>query len=95
MRTTKATFLTLILAMALAVPATSLAQRQRNREELRRDRGFAGSGGRGLDRNFEAVAPALGEAMPDVVVYDAEGTPHRLPELLRGHYSVLILGCLT
>ena len=41
------------------------------------------------------MAPAIGEPMPDVVVYDDEGAPHRLPDLLRGHYSVIILGCLT
>ena len=93
MRTTKAFFLILLLALALAAPATSLAQRQRNRPGIGRDRGFGGAGG--LAGNFEAVAPAVGEPMPDVVVYDDEGTPHRLPDLLRGHYSVIILGCLT
>lgn len=93
MRTTKATFLTLLLALALAAPATSLAQRQRGRQGSGRDQGFGG-GGR-LTANFEAVAPDIGDAMPDVLVYDDEGMPHRLPELLRGHYTVIILGCLT
>ena len=88
---TKATLLILLLALTLAAPATSLAQR--NRQGMGRDRGFGGPGG--LAANFEAVAPAIGEPMPDVVVYDGEGTPHRLPDLLRGHYSVLIPGCLT
>ncbi len=83
----------MLLALALAAPATSLAQRQRGRQGPGRGQGFGGGGG--LAGNFEAVAPATGEAMPDVVVYDNEGTPHRLPDLLRGHYSVLILGCLT
>ena len=48
-----------------------------------------------MSRNFEAVAPDVGEPMPDVLVYDDEGMPHRLPELLSGHYTVIILGCLT
>ncbi len=86
-------FVTLLLALALAAPATSLAQRQRGGQGSGRDRGFGVDGG--MFRNFEAVAPAIGEPMPDVVVYDDEGAPHRLPDLLRGHYSVIILGCLT
>ena len=93
MKATKATFLTLLMALLLAAPAISMAQRQRGRQDIGRDRGFGGGGA--MARNFEAVAPDIGEAMPDVLVYDADGTPHRLPDLLRGHYSVLILGCLT
>ena len=93
MRTTKAAFLIMVLALALAAPATSLAQRQRGRQGAGRGQGFGGGGG--MFQNFEVVAPDIGEAMPDVVVYDNEGMPHRLPDLLRGHYSVVILGCLT
>ena len=89
MRSTKAAFLTVVLTLALAAPAMSLAEGQRNRQRMGR------GGGGGLAGNFEAVAPAIGEPMPDVVVYDDEGAPHRLPDLLRGHYSVIILGCLT
>ena len=86
-------FLTLLLALVLAAPATSMAQRQRGRPGSGPDQGFGGGGG--MFRNFEAVAPDIGEPMPDVVVYDDAGTSHRLPDLLRGHYSVVILGCLT
>ncbi len=93
MKSTKVTFVIWLLAVALAAPATSLAQRQRGRQGSGRGQGFGGGGG--MFQNFEAVAPDIGEAMPDVVVYDDEGMPHRLPDLLRGHYSVVILGCLT
>jgi len=93
MKSTRVTFVILLLALALAAPATSLAQRQRGRQGSGRGQGFGGGGG--MFQNFEAVAPDIGEAMPDVVVYDDEGMPHRLPDLLRGHYSVVILGCLT
>ena len=48
-----------------------------------------------LIENFERDAPAVGEPMPDVVVYDRDGSPLRLPELLNEHYTVLIQGCLT
>ena len=50
---------------------------------------------RPVGRNFEANAPAVGELMPDVAVYDRDGTEHRLRDLLGERYTVLILGCLT
>ncbi len=37
----------------------------------------------------------LCEAMPSVMVHDATGEPIPLEHLFRGHYSVVILGCLT
>ena len=46
-------------------------------------------------RGFEATAPAIGEQMPDLVVYDADGEGRRLRELLQGHYTIIVLGCLT
>jgi hypothetical protein len=46
------------------------------------------------DRFVEA-APGVGQPPPDVVVYDADGNEQKLRELLRGRYSVLVLGCLT
>ena len=48
-----------------------------------------------VSRNFERNAPAVGESMPDVVVYDRDGAEHQLRDLLSESYSVLILGCLT
>ncbi len=44
---------------------------------------------------FEAAAPAVGEPLPDLVVYDAGGEKQRLGQLLQGHYAVIVLGCLT
>jgi hypothetical protein len=44
---------------------------------------------------FEASAPAVGERLPDLVVYDAGGEKRRLGQLLQGHYAVIVLGCLT
>ena len=46
-------------------------------------------------RRFEATAPAIGEPLPDLVVYDASGHERALDELLHGHYTILVLGCLT
>jgi hypothetical protein len=92
MKPTKTALMALLLTAAIAVPAVASAQRGR-RQRMGRDQGFGGAGAMG--RNFEAEAPKVGEPMPDVLVYDDEGNPHRLPELLGEHYSVLILGCLT
>ena len=50
---------------------------------------------RPVGRNFEENAPAVGEVMPDVAVYDRDGGEHRLGDLLGERYTVLILGCLT
>ena len=46
-------------------------------------------------RRFESTAPAVGERLPDLTVYDAGGEKRRLGQLLRGHYAVIVLGCLT
>ena len=54
------------------------------------------SGGRGfVTQRFLETAPDIGEPMPEATVYDADGKTHELGELLKGHYSVLVLGCLT
>ena len=46
-------------------------------------------------RRFESTAPAVGEPLPDLAVYDAGGKELRVGELLQGHYTVIVLGCLT
>ena len=48
-----------------------------------------------VEERFAAAAPAIGEAAPDVTVLDANGREHQLRAILKGNYSVLILGCLT
>ena len=44
---------------------------------------------------FEQTAPDIGEQMPNLQIYDADGKEIWLHDALRGHHSVLILGCLT
>ena len=46
-------------------------------------------------RRFDATAPAVGKPLPDLAVYDSGGKKLRLGELLHGHYTVIVLGCLT
>ncbi len=63
--------------------------------------GLAGSAQAQLDprkqanRRFESTAPAVGEPLPDLTLYDAGGKGLRVSELLQGHYTVIVLGCLT
>ena len=73
----------LALVFSLGLVATAVAQP-------------GGADGRGmLMRNFEEHAPAVGELMPNLPVYDRDGQESRLPALLDGRFTVLILGCLT
>jgi hypothetical protein len=52
-------------------------------------------GWQAVEDRFAEAAPAVGEPAPDVVVLDADGKAHQLRAVLRGNYSVLVLGCLT
>lgn len=45
-------------------------------------------------QRFQA-APGIGEPLPDLTIVDANGGPVNLREIARGHYTVLVLGCLT
>ncbi len=45
-------------------------------------------------RSFAARAPQVGQQLPDVTIFDAQGNPFPLAQL-RGHYTVLVFGCLT
>jgi hypothetical protein len=75
-----------MLTAAVALGAASVAAAQPG----------AGLDGRGsLLRTFEANAPAVGERMPNLPVFDRDGQESRLPALLDGRVTVLILGCLT
>ena len=73
----------LVLAFSLGLVATAAAQP-------------GGADGRGmLMRNFEEHAPAVGELMPSLPVFDRDGQESDLRELLHGRVTVLVLGCLT
>ncbi len=47
------------------------------------------------DARFLALAPQVGEMVPDLAIVDDKGDPVHLRELTQGHYTVLTLGCLT
>lgn len=47
-----------------------------------------------LTTRFEASSPKLGEPLPDLAGYTADGVPVNLRSL-RGQHTVLVFGCLT
>ena len=47
-----------------------------------------------LQRRFDATSPDVGEPVPDVTLFDADGKPFSLRRL-KEHYTVLVFGCLT
>jgi hypothetical protein len=48
-----------------------------------------------LKERFEAAAPAIGERVPDLSIYTSSGEHVRFHDLVLGHYSVVVFGCLT
>ena len=68
----------LVTGLALALAAPALAQ---GKKEQR-------------DEDFEKARPAVGDPLPDVVVYSPDGKDVKTSEL-RGHHVVLTFGCLT
>jgi cytochrome oxidase Cu insertion factor (SCO1/SenC/PrrC family) len=47
-----------------------------------------------LKIHFDDHSPPLGSALSDVLAMDADGNEFRLSGL-KGHYSVIVFGCLT
>jgi hypothetical protein len=43
---------------------------------------------------FVVAHPAVGDPLPDVAVFNPDGTPFHTGDL-RGHFTVLTFGCLT
>ena len=37
----------------------------------------------------------LDEKVPEVTAYDSKGEPFPFSEKMKGHYSVIVFGCLT
>jgi len=70
-----------LLALTLfvaALPAMTWAQQRKKASE----------------EDFVKEKPAVGDAFPDVVIYDPSGKEVKTSSF-RGHYTVLTFGCLT
>jgi len=48
----------------------------------------------GVNERFERSSPAVGQPLPELTCYDAAGAEVKLHEV-KGHYTVLVFGCLT
>ncbi len=67
------------------------------REELSQGRPGGGPGGRpgrGPGGPSQQSGSLVGQPLPDITVYDAQGNEFSLSSL-KGNYSVLVFGCLT
>lgn len=42
-----------------------------------------------------SAIPAIGDPVPKLPAYDAEGNSFDLAERLKGNYAVVVFGCLT
>ncbi|MDP7273876.1 MAG: hypothetical protein QF363_00245 [Planctomycetaceae bacterium] len=66
----------------------STSPRRRQREDSSQSRRNQ------LTRRFEASSPKLGDPLPDLAGYTADGVRLNLRSL-RGQHTVLVFGCLT
>lgn len=73
-----------LLTMILLGAGPSLEAQQRSKNSARSR----------LNGRFDSSAPKIGEALPAVSGFTAEGRPLNL-KVLRGQYTVLVFGCLT
>ena len=49
-----------------------------------------------LEVRFDQTAPAIGQPLPDLTLFDDQGNPVNMSELpATGRYTVLTVGCLT
>ena len=78
-------FVQSVLAQDLRRDAPRRPESKANKSESGRDR---------VSGRFNDASPKLGELLPDVGGYTADGKPVRLRSL-KGDYKVLVFGCLT
>ena len=87
-----------VLAVCLSVTATGFAQSSSNQPE--KSKAEKKSKTKSVSRReqvrirFAARSPKVGELLPDVSAFDADGKPFKLSSL-KGQYTVLVFGCLT
>ena len=72
-----------LLGVMLAIVATAAGQ----------DRGDSEASREAVNRAF-VQGPKVGDALPDVQLFDAKGKPFGLGQL-KDQYTVLVFGCLT
>ena len=93
MKRTLPILLVAVIVLSAAAPAAAQRGGRGRFQGMDRERGFSARDM--VNSKFDVAAPAIGESMPDITVYDEAGKPVSLKNLLEGHYSVVVLGCLT
>ena len=85
-----------ILVVLLSV--TVVAAQPVNRDGQGAKRSASGqrvtNAGARLANEFSKKGPKIGDLLPDVTVYDADGKEFKLRRV-KGHYAVIVSGCLT
>ena len=88
----------IVLAICLSVTATCFAQSSSNQPEKSKDekksKTRSVSPREQARFRFAAGSPKVGQLLPDVSAYDADGKPFKLSSL-KGQYTVMVFGCLT
>ncbi|MEC9007764.1 MAG: hypothetical protein VX311_11575 [Planctomycetota bacterium] len=88
----------LLAGMVFSVSARAQAPEREDRGPDKRRPGQASpkseSSRDRLNRRFNESSPDIGELVPDVAGYTADGKPVSL-RALKGDYKVLVFGCLT
>lgn len=98
-RTSRGTAAILALALGAGTGAAAMAgpapAPQERPSGMRAPTGEMRTGLRRLQDRFEANSPAPGERFPNLTLYDSDGNKVRMKDMVRGHYTVVVLGCLT
>ncbi len=89
---TKKTPLVLALALGLGLAAGPAMADETEKKDETKAMSF---GLDALNERFEAASPGVGQQVPDISVYSASGEKVRFRDLVEGHYSVVVFGCLT
>ena len=92
---------TLTLALSLCCSVTIAQQGQNGPGQRRPGQGARGNGPGGGSRpgtpgsaTLETAGVKIGQALPDLTIFDERGGELRLADL-KGKYSVIVFGCLT
>jgi len=85
----------LVLALALGVGLVAGTAQAAETEKKKEEPKAMSFGLNALAERFEANSPDVGARVPNVSVYTAAGEKVRFRDLVKDHYSVVVLGCLT
>lgn len=93
--------MTLVLSLCCSVATAQQGGRRPGQGFQQRGEGPSGFGGGGASRpgtpgssSLERAGVKLGQALPDLTIFDDEGGKFRLADV-KGKHTVIVFGCLT